>query len=77
MEGNKKRVKLFTLGSIAIIALLLIITIFQIVYINRKNAELEQQRIEMSRLENELNYYKNHQNDTDDEYYDIVDAGEL
>lgn len=77
MEGNKKRVKLYTLGAIAIIALLLIITIFQIVYINRKNAELEQQRIEMSRLENELNYYKNHQNDTDDEYYDIVDAGEL
>lgn len=77
MEGNKKRVKLFTLGAIAIIALLLIITIFQIVYINRKNAELEQQRIEMSQLENELNYYKNHQNDTDDEYYDIVDAGEL
>lgn len=77
MEGNKKRVKLFTLGAIAIIALLLIITIFQIVYINRKNAELEQQRIEMSQLENELNYYKNHQNDTDDEYYDIVDVGEL
>lgn len=77
MEGNKKRAKLFTLGAIAIIALLLIVTIFQIVFINKKNDELERQRIELEQLENELNYYKNHQNDSDDEHYDIVETGEL
>ncbi len=57
-----KRTKLFIILAVCIIALLLIISVAQIVSINNKERELNRQQTEIDRLTNELNYYENQSN---------------
>ena len=62
-----KKAKFFIFLAIAIIALLLIISIAQIVSINSKQREIDNQRLEIDRLNNELNYYENQKTDNNDD----------
>ena len=69
--SQTKKTKLFIFLAIAIIALLLIISIAQIVSINNKQREIDSQRLEIDRLNSELNYYENQKSDNiDDPTYD-------
>ena len=54
-----KKTKLILISAICIIVLLLIISVAQIVSINNKQRQLENQQIEIDRLNDELNYYEN------------------
>ncbi len=65
--NQTKKTKLFIFLAIAIIALLLIISIAQIVSINSKQREIDSQRLEIDRLNNELNYYENQKTDNNDD----------
>lgn len=65
--NQTKKTKLFIFLAIAIIALLLIISIAQIVSINSKQREIDNQRLEIDRLNNELNYYENQKTDNNDD----------
>ena len=50
-----KKTKLILISAICIIVLLLIISVAQIVSINNKQRQLENQQIEIDRLNDELN----------------------
>ena len=65
--NQTKKTKLFIFLATAIIALLLIISIAQIVSINSKQREIDSQRLEIDRLNNELNYYENQKTDNNDD----------
>lgn len=65
--NQTKKTKLFIFLAIMIIALLLIISIAQIVSINSKQREIDSQRLEIDRLNNELNYYENQKTDNNDD----------
>ena len=65
--NQTKKTKLFIFLAIMIIALLLIISIAQIVSINSKQREIDNQRLEIDRLNNELNYYENQKTDNNDD----------
>ena len=65
--SQTKKTKLFIFLAIMIIALLLIISIAQIVSINSKQREIDSQRLEIDRLNNELNYYENQKTDNNDD----------
>ncbi len=65
--NQTKKTKLFIFLAIAIIALLLIISIAQIVSINSKQREIDNQHLEIDRLNNELNYYENQKTDNNDD----------
>lgn len=65
--NQTKKTKLFIFLAIAIIALLLIISIAQIVSINSKQREIDSQRLEIDKLNNELNYYENQKTDNNDD----------
>ena len=65
--NQTKKTKLFIFLAIAIIALLLIISNAQIVSINSKQREIDSQRLEIDRLNNELNYYENQKTDNNDD----------
>ena len=54
-----QKTKLILISAICIIVLLLIISVAQIVSINDKQRQLENQQIEIDRLNDELNYYEN------------------
>ena len=54
-----KKTNLILISAICIIVLLLIISVAQIVSINNKQRQLENQQIEIDRLNDELNYYEN------------------
>ena len=67
MKNMSKKVKMLFIGAIVIIALLLITVIAQIITIYKKQQiNLEQQK-EITRLENEKNYYENQQGDNSDD----------
>ena len=60
MKANSK-VKSIVFLAFMLIALLLVISIFQLVDINKKQKQLQAQQAEIERLSDLENYYKNHQ----------------
>lgn len=67
MKNTSKKVKMLFIGAIVIIALLLITVIAQIITIYKKQQiNLEQQK-EITRLENEKNYYENQKDNNSDD----------
>ena len=57
MKANSK-VKLIVLLAVSLVAILLIISVWQIVAINKKQKQIYQQQIEIERLTNMLEYLK-------------------
>ncbi len=78
MEKNQvsKKIKLVIILAISLVALFLIISIFQIVAIHNKKDRLKAQQEEINSLHNQREYYDNYiNNDNKDDYYEIT-AGE-
>ncbi len=61
MPKSTKQIKLFIFLAIALIALLLFISIVQIISINSKQQEIARQKAEIDRLNNELGYYQSNE----------------
>lgn len=59
MKINQAKVKLFVIVAVAIIALLLLVTLWQIFMINKTRNDINSQRARITELQNEIDYYKN------------------
>ena len=59
MEKNTRKNKLFISIAISIIAILLLISVVQIIFINKQTRTKQRLEQEITRLENANNYYKN------------------
>lgn len=71
MEENQnvKKVNLFMIIAIAVIALLLIVSFVQIFQINYKRETLKNQQAQLENLNKQEGYYQNHE--SNDDHYDI------
>lgn len=65
MKANSKVKLVFSL-AILLIVMFLVISIWQLVVINKKQQQIESQRQEISRLTDLNDYYKNHTNPSGD-----------
>lgn len=59
MQLNEKKVKMFLVLAIVLIVVLLAVSVFQLVSLNQKRAEIIKQEQQIAELNNQLNYYKN------------------
>ncbi len=59
MQLNEKKVKLFLTLAIVIIVALLATSVFQLISLNQKRAEITKQQQQIIELSNQLSYYKN------------------
>lgn len=73
MKANSK-VKTVVATAILLIVFLLIISVWQLILINKKQKQLNAQQIEINRLNDTLNYYKNHQPSSGGN--EIIEGGE-
>lgn len=74
MEQNKKpttHINLFIIVAISIIIFLFVLSIAQIIIIHNKNAKLKKQQQDLDKLNQQVEYYEQHQNNQSDEHYDI------
>ena len=70
-QKQNKSNKFFILGAILLVALLLVISVAEIISINSMNDKIKSQQTEMDRLTNELNYYKDQANSQNsDNFYE-------
>ena len=74
-QNTKRNNKLFIFGAIALIVLLFVISIAEIISINSMNNKIKNQQKDITTLTNELNYYKDKSNNTNngDFYEGVVD----
>ncbi len=68
-----KRNKLFIFGAIALVVLLFVLAVAEIISINSMNSKIKQQEQTIEQLNNQLNYYKDHANQSDDVYEGVVE----
>ncbi len=75
MKANSKVKMVISLAIILIVALF-VISVFQLVAINKKQRELSAKQTEVERLTNMLEYYKEHKNNETGDGSDISVKGE-
>lgn len=75
MKANSK-VKLFIALAIALIAILLIVSVWQLTEINKKQKELNAKQVEVQRLTDMVNYYKEHKGNQTSDGNELIESGE-
>lgn len=75
MKANSK-VKLFIALAIALIAILLIVSVWQLTEINKKQKELNAKQVEVQRLTDLVDYYKEHKGNQISDGNELIESGE-
>ena len=75
MKANSK-VKLFIALAIALIAILLIVSVWQLTEINKKQKELNAKQVEVQRLTDLVDYYKEHKGNPTSDGNELIESGE-
>lgn len=75
MKANSK-VKLFIALAIALIAILLIVSVWQLTEINKKQKELNAKQVEVQRLTDLVDYYKEHKGNQTSDGNKLIESGE-
>lgn len=73
MKANSK-VKLFIVLAISLIALLLTVSVWQLVEIHKKQNELNAKQAEVERLADMLEYYKEHKDNQTSDGSEILEG---
>ncbi len=66
MKLSQTKIKSLIILAVVLVVGLLICSVIQIISINKKQSLIDSQEKQISKLQNELNYYQNQQSQNDD-----------